>query len=306
MRGILLVVCVGAAGCEVLFPFTPGLDAGGVDPVDAGPDAATAPFSTPRRVGISPPPPSSYFDVDPALFAGETRIAFVRGTPTTADTFDIYLASLNGGPDDWNLASAVPVVSQAMRIEENPKLDPDGLVMWIATRTSAMPLSDVTAYRRPSAVSTTWADTTASDAAGLSTTEAEERPSTPTANLERMVILRDNQLFEYGRIAGAGPWTALAGTLEQVNALGIVRTPHLSSDGLALAFSFNDGSQADLYVATRPTTGDPFDAPTAIPGVNTAGNESDPWLSDDRRRLWFARQGAPLPMAEWGIYYAER
>jgi len=227
-------------------------------------------------------------------------------TLTAGDTSDIYIAARNLGPHDWNLASSVPVVSQGMRKEQNPKLDPDGLVMWVAIITSAMPLADVAAYRRPSATSASWADTTASDAAGLNTSDAEERPSTPTADLDRMVLLRGSQLFEYGRIAGAGPWTARAGTLEQVNSLGTVRTPQLSSDGLALTFSVNDGSQTDLYLATRPTTSDPFEAPTPIPGINTLANESDPWLSDDRRRLWFARQGAALPMTEWGIYYAER
>lgn len=66
--------------------------------------------------------------------------------------------------------------------------------------------------------------------------------------------------------------------------------PSLSSDERILLFaSTRPGVGAgDLWYARRATTSGPFDAPTLVPGLNTAFSDGDPALSPDGCRLYFA------------------
>lgn len=68
--------------------------------------------------------------------------------------------------------------------------------------------------------------------------------------------------------------------------------PHLSADGLRLYFSSTrpGGSGGeDLWVATRATLSQGFAPPVPVPGVNSADEESDLWLSADELTIVFER-----------------
>jgi hypothetical protein len=83
----------------------------------------------------------------------------------------------------------------------------------------------------------------------------------------------------------------------------------LSDDGLTLYYAAgpldehvsaaNDGgapasdagmaiTSADLYVATRATTTEPFSGFAPITELNTAFDERDPWMSDDKTQFYFS------------------
>jgi Tol biopolymer transport system component len=68
----------------------------------------------------------------------------------------------------------------------------------------------------------------------------------------------------------------------------------LSGDGLTIIFhsdrASTDGT-ADLFVSTRTSTNEPFPAAVPIMELNTAGHETDPFLSADQRTLIFERDG---------------
>ena len=314
MRGILVVLCVGTAGCEVLFPPANGHDAPAVEPADAAfdaevadagaPDAMLGAFTSGQRIAITPAPADGSYDTDLSLTLDESQLAFGRYSTTVSDSGDIYLAQRAGTPVDWVGATATSF-SLAGRTEGNPKLSPGGTAIWISAYAITQS-ADIEAYRRASPSTVIWTNTSANDAAGLNTV-MDDRPSTPTTGLDRTIVVRGGKLFEYVRPSGAGAWQAVPATLDEVNNLGTVGNPQLSADGTVLAFVFVVGSvHNDIYIATRPTPDAGFGTPAPAPGINTPANEADPWLSADRRRLWFSRNGAALPFAMWGIYYAER
>ena len=63
----------------------------------------------------------------------------------------------------------------------------------------------------------------------------------------------------------------------------------LSEDGLTLFYVTGPSSgAADLYVASRRSTSDPFEHDTPLDDLNTPSDERDPWLSPDGRELYFS------------------
>ncbi|HEY3498389.1 MAG TPA: hypothetical protein VGK73_27030 [Polyangiaceae bacterium] len=65
----------------------------------------------------------------------------------------------------------------------------------------------------------------------------------------------------------------------------------LAEDGLSLYFNLTpDAGEAhgDLFVARRPSLGEPFGEPEPLEELNTSGDERDPWLSPDGLHLFFS------------------
>ena len=65
----------------------------------------------------------------------------------------------------------------------------------------------------------------------------------------------------------------------------------LSEDGLALYFNLTPGSgetKGDLYVARRLAVTDGFGDPEPLSELNSEGDDRDPWLSPDGKRLFFS------------------
>jgi hypothetical protein len=65
----------------------------------------------------------------------------------------------------------------------------------------------------------------------------------------------------------------------------------MTADGLVAALSRRTSAgDFDLYQAARASVADPFGPPTtaAFAGLNNAGNQYDPWLTQDGLRLYFA------------------
>jgi Tol biopolymer transport system component len=66
----------------------------------------------------------------------------------------------------------------------------------------------------------------------------------------------------------------------------------LTDDGLTLLYSSGHANgtmteSADLYVAVRSSTSEPFSATAPLSELNTAAEERDPWLSADGKTLFF-------------------
>lgn len=65
----------------------------------------------------------------------------------------------------------------------------------------------------------------------------------------------------------------------------------LTEDGRTLLFSLIDSESedpSDIYYSHRATLDDTFSAPRSIRGVNSSGDDRDPWLSLDGKRLYFS------------------
>ena len=79
-----------------------------------------------------------------------------------------------------------------------------------------------------------------------------------------------------------------------------------SADGLSIYFSSNRAGgpgKYDLWVASRPTTNDPWQSPVNLgPVVNSSAWESAPCLSPDGLSLYFER----LQSGDWDIWVTKR
>ena len=66
---------------------------------------------------------------------------------------------------------------------------------------------------------------------------------------------------------------------------------------LVLVFASDRSGTSDLYYATRASTAVDFGAPLPIASVNTAGDELDPYVSDDGCSLYFVMDPVGDPNA---------
>jgi len=101
------------------------------------------------------------------------------------------------------------------------------------------------------------------------------------------------------------PWP-IGSDITELNALGKIYDPSLTSDELAIFFHSRDisGGQGgyDIWMASRLDPGDPFANVQNPSGINTASAESGAFVSPDGLELYFAsnRNG------QWQIFRATR
>ena len=78
--------------------------------------------------------------------------------------------------------------------------------------------------------------------------------------------------------------------LTELNTADTDQAPHVSQDGLTIAFASSRAGGAggvDLYMATRENLADPFGAPVNLSSVNTSALENTPRFTDDLLTLYF-------------------
>jgi hypothetical protein len=172
-----------------------------------------------------------------------------------------------------------------------------GSDLWVATRTST---------------ATSWTTAAFTPASSINTTSDEFDG----------VLSRDGLrvYFCSNGLGGSGSWelatatrsgtTSAFGTptlMTSLNSSALDSNPTLSSDELLIIFSsFRTGGSgdADLYYATRTSTSTAFSAPKALPVVNSASLEGEPFLTYDKCEIYFAsdRTGG---LGSWDIYRAK-
>lgn len=102
-------------------------------------------------------------------------------------------------------------------------------------------------------------------------------------------------IYETGRAAPADTWSAP--TTSSINSIADASAPWLSADARTLYFgTTRTGGQGlqDLWMAIRPTPGDPWTTPTPVTELNGVDNDSDPWLSPDQRTIFYSRQSGSM------------
>jgi len=112
------------------------------------------------------------------------------------------------------------------------------------------------------------------------------------------------------RPTAASPWGAPVNLGAPINDVWDDGSPRISPDGLSLYFSsYRDGGSGDtdIWVATRPTSTDPFGTPVNLgPEVNSASQEFGPWISADGLTLLFAAIDRPGGMGGGDIWISTR
>lgn len=104
-----------------------------------------------------------------------------------------------------------------------------------------------------------------------------------------------SQLWWSVRKSERDPFPAATPLPPEINSEGNDQTPFLSRDGLALWFASDrpgGAGRSDLYVSRRKSVNDPFERPVSLgPTINTADDETSPFVTADELTLLFAVGG---------------
>ncbi len=279
MRSLLLLAGLATGACDRVLGLEPrSAPDGPPPPADAPPDAhptfgAVAPVTLECPVGRSP--------LGVTLDELERRFVYGCGA-VESDIYEAQVVTpLTGG------APTAVVISP--EDEGSPELSPGGISVYYLVPTMGFGRIDL---KQRAAIEQPWGPPLDPD--GLNTI-ADDRPGPPDATGTHFVITRGpppgSVLVEVAR-DGDGAWREIPTTA----AFQPVRSPinpQLSPDGRTLVFAAT-GQGYDLFVAQRAALGGPWAPATQIAEVNTSGDETDPWLSVDGRRLYFTRDGAVL------------
>jgi Tol biopolymer transport system component len=284
VRCFVTIVMLLVGACDQVF------DLSGRQPIDApGPpaDAVDAPRDASPTFGavtaVTLTCPLNRTSGDVTLDRSETLFIYICTNASATDS-DIYEAPVI----DPTLGGAPTVVLMTAGIEGSPELSPDGLDLYFLTF-SVPGIGVIERLVR----TTLGSPFVATPPGGGLNTVADERPGSPNDTTTRMVISRGDKLVE---LRNEGTWMVVPTTSAiAVPGLSVYVNPHLSADGLTLVFAAGAGTNPkDLYVARRTLITDAWDAVAPITELNTAQNETDPWLSADGLRIYFARSNVVL------------
>lgn len=271
-------------------PDAGGSDAGLTDagPEDAGPEDAGPADAGPIGVEFSEPTP----------LAGLSELTGVDDPSLTGDLLELYV---NVGRDlfvsrrasvatSWEPLSPL-VELNTSGFESSPEVSADGLTLHFARDDGSGASMDIWVSTRATR-SEPWG--AAVQITELSTPELDTNPAVSEDRL-RIVFSRGSSgtardLYEATRASIAAPFGAprqLAALATGANEGG----PMLALGGTSIVFFSDRAGGNDLYLATRATPSSPFGPPQVLAELSTAGDESDPWISEDGRYLVFARDG---------------
>lgn len=266
--------------------------------IDAPPDAPppTGMFGTPMPLpGIN----SAAADDDPTLTGDLLEIIFDSKRPGGVGAGDLWSARRMAIDQPWSMPTNIGELNTTAD-DTTPDLSRDGLALYFATtRADSVGVKDIYVSRRPDR-DAPWGPLTR--IGEVSSTSDEAGPAISFD--ERSLYLASDRggnddLYESTFNAGSGRWSP-ATRVDELATGAVEGEPWVSPDQLYIVFaSTRTGSQGiDLWHARRVSTADPFDPPTRIDELCTAGAEADPWLSPDQRTIVFMRDD--------DIYFATR
>lgn len=110
-------------------------------------------------------------------------------------------------------------------------------------------------------------------------------------------------IFEATRTSRKAPFGEPS-VVPNINSPLLDFSPFLSPDGLELYFGSYRTNEADIYVARRASSDDPFGEPAPVAEVNTSDFEGEPYFAPDGREFWFERRGGMGSEAQTDIFRA--
>jgi hypothetical protein len=266
-----------------------GMDASADAPGDAVVDAIdpSVPFRAPvPLVALN----GVLADDDPTLTGDLLEIIFDSERDGTSSS-DLLVARRATLADLWSVPTIVTPLSSP-NDEDSACLSADGRIITISSdRPGTVGMNDLWVAARAS-TEEPWG--TPTRIAELSTADADEHLSRTADELVA--------LFTSDRPGGMGGYDIYMTTRGQVtdpwgppelvaelNSDAYDQDPTLDASGTLVLFSSTRTSDQNLYMATRPDRSSAFSPPVALDALNTAADESDPWLSPDRRTVVFTR-----------------
>jgi len=257
---------------------------GGMEPL--------GPWSTPKIVAALSHPAD---DDDPTITADGLELYFdSRRNGGTED--DIWVTTRSGRTEPWTTPTIVSELNSPLS-DGNHTVSPDGLTMWIQSNRDDATSSAIMYVATRTSRAATWStpipadDLNASnirDVAGVTwdgLTMVGDAPMSGVAS----------EMVQLVRASTSQSWGA-AVPLAELNSSGSDSEGWLHPDGTHVAFGSNRmgglGS-GDIYVSSRASLSDPFDAPMNVMELNSSSSESDITMTEDRRYVLFARPVGP-------------
>jgi hypothetical protein len=270
------------------------------------------------RLGDSSPPPY-HFDA-PGLVSELASPSRTDNPTLTADLLEIYFTTdrTSGNGDVWfatrPTASApfgppapVPTVN-GPSFETSSAISADGLTLWFGSdRAGGAGAGDIWVSQRATR-SAAWSspenvvalNSPADDIPRPPGQHALVMPMASTKAAAGNPAINNYQTYLAARAAPGAPFAAPIPIPELDYANRSTVDGCLTDDGLTLFFSSApaatgaDGgdadagvAKADLFVAWRRSTSEPFSVTQPLDDLNTPADERDPWLTPDGKTLYF-------------------
>jgi hypothetical protein len=270
------------------------------------PDASSAPPTKDAPGPDAPTQPGLGAFSAPVPIAELDTVSSERGPSLTSDLLEIYFVSDRagglGGADVYtskrpNVATAWAPPTLVMAVssadaEAHTYVTPDGLQLYVAvTRAVTTTGTDLYVAVRANRQAVWSAPTLATDLDSA----ADDTAIGMSADGLQLVLdstraggLSGRDLYLAKRADTSSAWGIPEGIAE-LNDANTQKTPQLADGGRALWFVQTEpGTADDFYVARRADTNSPFGAAVAVPELDSALTDVDPWISDDQRTIVFA------------------
>jgi hypothetical protein len=300
VRGLLAwTVCAAVAcgGDKLAAPIdAPKL----VDTLDSAPAQrcnATAPFGSAINLGSAVNTAAN--EATPRLSPDELTIVFSR---LNADgTWDMYTASRTSATEAFGSASVMASLN-SVYTDLWPTLTPDSLGIYFNTdRNNSMTGNEDVFYAgRASAAADFDAPAIAS---GFQLNDnqpyvAGDGLAVYFSSSTRPETTGGTDLL-YAPIDGSGNVGTAQVLIGDVNTPANEQVPVVTPDELTLFFCRSNGTDDDIYTASRSSMSSPWSAGSAVPGYATVGVEEVPtWISPDGCDLYFYDNGSDMPDAQ--------
>jgi hypothetical protein len=295
--GLAIVIgCLLAACGRVAFdPRATDGDGGAPDVIaaDAMQDAyvaPTGPFGT--AIPISELNTGSNKD-DPSLTGDLLELYFDSNRPGGLGGGDLWVATRTSTADPWSTPTNLAVLNSSGD-DATPAVSADGLTLhYVTARAGALGGKDLYVATRASR-SDPW-----SGPVHLPTPSTTGDEAGPSVSEDGLALYFGSDLGGNDHIRAAtranptDAWGASA-PIPELDTAGYDGEPWINATRTFVVFSSDRPGGAggqDLWAARRASPNDPWDPPTRLAELCTAGNDTDPWLSPDERVIVFARGG---------------
>lgn len=232
---------------------------------------------------------SDYEQDDPSLTADELALYFASKR-SSDQREDIFLSTRTAPEEDWSAPTRVEGPNSDER-ETAPAISPDGLVLWFASdRDGGEGELDIWSVRRASANEPFGALRHHPELSAA----YDDLPRAPTSsgNFLPMGVRNEDGTYDIALAPRTGDGEY--GAPELVTSLNTTASegdPTLAFDGLWIFFASDradPGSDIDLYFAERASLDAPFGAPLRLEELSSGDDDTDPWVSNDGRVLYFS------------------
>lgn len=218
---------------------------------------------------------------------------------------DIYVAERSAPNAPFSAPRRVDALS-TIGLETSPIITADALTLyWASDRDGGQGDLDIWLSTRPERAASAWS---APQNLRSLNSSAKDLPRLPGLHDTVMPLSSDRGTRGYYSVLfaarGAEPNVYL--TPKPLPELEFDRSStvdgFLTEDGLTLFYVTGPAiGAADMFVASRRNTGEPFEHFAPLADLNTASDERDPWLSADQTRFFFSSNRSGV----YAIYEAD-